>query len=294
MRLPPLNTFRFFEAAARHRNFTRAAEELHVTHGAVSQQIKTLEEAVGKRLFVRKAGEMRLTQDGTELLMFVSDAFSKLTEGVQNARGIASPRRLTINSHPGFAARWLTPRLNTFSEAHPEIDIRVRTSLTLASFKTGGIDLAIRFGGGEWPELSTHKLMDEELIPVCSPNFNGGKLPLSPEEIAASRLIHDERFPWTIWFKSMGGEASYAPRREGIRFSDASLLIQSAVAGHGVALGRKQLCADELNAGTLLRLTTDSLPIRDAYYAVYPEQHGCRSQVQEFMKWLLDQLPNGE
>jgi LysR family glycine cleavage system transcriptional activator len=289
MRLPPLNTFRFFEAAARHRNFTRAAEELHVTHGAVSQQIKALEEAVGKRLFVRMAGEMRLTQEGAELLMFVSEAFSKLNEGVRSARGIASPRLLTINSHPAFAARWLIPRLHTFSEAHPEIGIRVRTSLSLASFKTGGIDLAIRFGDGEWPELSTYKLMDEAIFPVCSPTFNQGRLPLSPEELAASRLLHDERFPWTIWFKSIG-EASYAPRREGMMFRDASLLVQSAVAGHGVALGRKQLCMDELNAGTLLRLTTDSLPIKDAYYAVYPEEHGYRSQVQEFMAWLREQL----
>jgi LysR family glycine cleavage system transcriptional activator len=290
MRLPPLNTFRFFEAAARHRNFTHAAEELHVTHGAVSQQIKALEESIGKRLFVRKAGEMRLTQDGADLLAYVAEAFSKLNEGVQNARGVASPRRLTINSHPAFAARWLVPRLPGFSDTHPEIEIRVRTSLTLINFKTSGIDLAIRFGDGEWPELATHKLMDEALFPVCSPAFNDGKLPLSADEIATSKLLHDERFPWTIWFKSVG-ETSYAPRRQGMMFSDASLLIQSAVSGDGIALARRQLCADELNAGTLIRLTTGALAIKDAYYAVYPEQHGSRSQVRDFMAWLLDQLP---
>src|SRR5262249_34376118 len=116
----------------------------------------------------------------------------------------------------------------------------------------------------------------------------------SANEIATSKLLHDERFPWTVWFKSLGGEGAYAPRRDGIRFSDASLLIQCAVAGHGVALGRLQLCADELNAGTLLRLTPDSLPIRDAYYAVYPEQHDCRSQVKEFITWLLQQIPERE
>ena len=290
MRLPPLNTFRFFEAAARHRNFTRSAEELHVTHGAVSQQIKALEESVGKRLFVRKGGEMRLTQDGAELLAYVAEAFAKLNEGVQSVRGVASTKRLTINSHPAFATRWLIPRLHDFSEAHPEIEIRVRTSLTLINFKTGGIDLAIRFGDGDWPDLETHKLMNESLFPVCSPSFNEGDLPLSAAQLAGSKLLHDERFPWTLWFRSLG-DTSYAPSRQGMMFSDASLLIQSAVAGYGVALARQQLCADELNAGTLLRLTTDALPVRDAYYAVYPEQHGYRSQVREFLAWLLDQLP---
>ncbi|RDK11925.1 transcriptional regulator GcvA [Cupriavidus lacunae] len=290
MRLPPLNTFRFFEVAARHRNFTRAAEELHVTHGAVSQQIKALEEAVGKQLFFRRSGEMRLTPEGAELLRYVSEAFSKLNEGIESTQGHSSPRRLTINSHPAFAARWLAPRLHSFSDLYPEMEIRVRTSLTLTNFKTGGIDLAIRFGDGEWPGLITHKLMDEALLPVCSPTFNRGKVPRNSEEIATSRLLHDERFSWALWFKSIG-KACYVPRREGIAFTDANLLLQSTLAGHGIALGRMRLCEDELIRGTLLRLSADVLPISDAYYVVYPEQHASRSQVRDFMAWLALQLP---
>ncbi len=288
MRLPAVNTFRFFEAAARHRNFTRAAEELHVTHGAVSQQIKSLEEATGKRLFVRKAGEMRLTPEGAELLSHVVEAFAKLNEGMQNARGVMASRRLTISVHPAFAARWLAPRLHEFSDAHPDVEIRVRTSLSLVSFKTSSVDLAIRFGNGEWPELSTHKLMNEALFPVSSPNFNGGKLPRSAAELADVRLLHDERFPWTLWFRSVD-ENAYHAQRHGVMYSDASLLLQSAAGGHGVALGRRQLCADDLVTGRLVRLSDESLTVSDSYYAVYPDQHACRSPVREFMAWLKDQ-----
>jgi LysR family glycine cleavage system transcriptional activator len=289
MRLPAVNTFRFFEAAARHRNFTRAAEELHVTHGAVSQQIKSLEEATGKRLFLRKGGEMQLTQEGAELLSYVTEAFSKLTEGMQAARGATTSRRLTINAHPAFTARWLVPRLHDFCDHCPDLEIHVRSSLSLVSFRTNRVDIAIRFGGGDWPELTTHKLMDEELFPVANPNYNSGNLPHTRAELAQAKLLHDERFPWNLWFRSLDANA-YPARRNGLMYSDASLLLQSAAGGHGVALGRGRLCAEELASGRLVRLSDEKLAISDAYYVVYPRQHACRAPVREFMTWLREQV----
>jgi LysR family glycine cleavage system transcriptional activator len=286
IRLPPLNTFRFFEAAARHRNFTRAAEELHVTHGAVSQQIKALEDAAGKPLFNRKGGEMRLTTEGVELLAYVSEAFEKLYEGMHQARSSMPSRRLTLSTHPAFAARWLMPRLPEFSALHPDMEVRVWATLSPTSFKaSSAVDLAIRFGTGNWLDLSVHKLMDEVLFPVCSPAFNGGVLPASNAAIAASRLLHDERFPWSLWFQAMGGQDEPV-RRRGLASSDASLILQCAASGHGVALGRGVLSQDDLAVGRLVRLSEQRLPLNEGYFAVCPEPNERRPQVREFLAWL--------
>ena len=189
--LPPLETFRFFEAAARHLNFTRAAEEMHVTHGAVSQRIKRLEEHLGMALFRRSGRSMLLTDEGRRLLERVRTAISEIAEGVEAIRSGTRDRILTISTLPGFAAYWLLPRLADFNEHHPDIEVNIRASLSLTDFTRDGVDMAVRFGAGAWPGLKSIKLFDEELVPVCSPAFGGGRLPRTPrrppENAASSR-----------------------------------------------------------------------------------------------------------
>ena len=202
--LPPLETFRFFEAAARHLNFTQAAKEMHVTHSAVSQRIKRLEEHLGTPLFRRSGRGMLLTNEGSRLLERVRAAISEITEGVEAIRLGNTDRTLTISTVPCFAAYWLLPRLADFNEHHPDIQVNIRAALSLTNFTRDGVDMAVRFGPGTWPGLISIKLYDEELVPVCSPTFLGGQLPRVPGDLLKVPLLHDERQPWSIWFEAVG------------------------------------------------------------------------------------------
>src|SRR5258705_1391188 len=181
--LPPLETFRFFEAAARHLNFTRAAEEMHVTHGAVSQRIKRLEESLGRRLFRRDGKRTVLTAEGSRLLERVRAAIAELADGIDSIRPNDGEQILTISTPPCFAAYWLLPRLADFNEHHPDIQVNLRASRTLANFIRDGIDMAVRFRPGTLARLKSIKLYDDEMIPVCSPAFRGGRLRPDPTRL---------------------------------------------------------------------------------------------------------------
>src|SRR5258706_4244834 len=201
--LPPLETFRFFEAAARHLNFTRAAEEMHVTHGAVSQRIKRLEEHLGKSLFRRTGRGAQLTDEGRLLLERVRTAIGEIADGVEAIRSGSRDRILTISTTPGFAAYWMMPRLAEFIERHPDIEVNIRPTMSLTDFTRDEVDMAVRFGPGAWPGLTSLKLYDEKLVPVCSPAFRDGRLPRAPADLLKWPLLHDERQPWSIWFKAV-------------------------------------------------------------------------------------------
>src|SRR2546427_324207 len=177
--LPPLETFRFFEAAARHLNFTHAAEEMHVTHGAVSQRIKRLEEDLGTPLFRRTGRSMLLTDEGRRLLERVRAAIGEITEGVEAIRSSNRDRILTVSMVPGFATYWLLPRLAEFIERHPDIEVNIRPTLSLTDFTRDEVDMAVRFGPRAWPGLISIKLYDEELVPVFSPAFRRRRPPRS-------------------------------------------------------------------------------------------------------------------
>jgi LysR family glycine cleavage system transcriptional activator len=165
--LPPLKTFRFFEAVARHLHFTHAAEEMLVTHGAVSQRIKRLEQHLGTSLFRRSGRGVLLTDEGRRLLERVRTAISEIAEEVEAIRSGDRDRILTTSMLPGFAAYWLLPRLAEFIERHPDIEVNIRATLSLTDFIRDGVDMAVRFGPGAWPGLISIKLYDEELVPVC-------------------------------------------------------------------------------------------------------------------------------
>src|SRR6266436_378853 len=242
--LPPLETFRFFEAAARHLNFTHAAGEMHVTHGAVSQRIKRLEEDLGTPLFRRSGRGMLLTDDGRRLLERVRAAIGEITEGVEAIRPNNTGRILTISTVPCLAAYWLLPRLADFNEHHPDIQVNIRAALSLTDFTRDGVDMAVRFGPGTWPGLISIKLYDEELVPVCSPALRSGRLPRVPRDLLTMPLLHDERQPWSIWFEAMG--LDYRDAAQGPRYGDENLLIPAAISGLGVALVRASLVEADL------------------------------------------------
>ena len=204
-RLPPLNALPSFEAAARHLSFSRAADELGVTHGAVSRAVRNLEDHLGLQLMVRATRSVRLTPTGAAFAAEVADVLENLAAATSAATGQSSGivNVSTINS---FAARWLMPRLSRFRRLHGDIDVRVATSERLADFVSDGIDLAIRCGGGRYPGLTSELLMKEDHFPVCSPKLLKGRPPLrTPADLVHHTLLHDVfTVDWAMWLRSAG------------------------------------------------------------------------------------------
>lgn len=292
MRFPPLNALRTFEAAARHLSFTRAAEELHVTQAAVSHQIKGLEDWLGIPLFRRLNRRLLLTEDGQQYLTSVRAAFDELAAGTQ--RLLAGDRQgvLTVSVIPSFAARWLVPRLGRFREAHPEIDLRLAATLQNVDFTRDDVDVGIRYGAGRYPGLHSTFVMQEEYFPVCSPSLLEGRHPLRElNDLRHHTLLHDEHTPgepnpdWKDWLKAVGATGIRWER--GPVFGDASMMIQAAIMGQGIALGRKTLAVDDIAAGRLVAPFSLCLPASYAYWIVCPKQYADRPKIAAFRDWLL-------
>lgn len=284
--LPPLNTLRSFEAAARHLNFTRAAAELHITHGAVSHQMRALERDLGITLFQRRSRGVALTTAGHDLAQTVREALDRVAQRIAELRG-RPKRALTISVLPAFATHWLIPRLADFNRRHPAIDINVRAGQALADFATEDVDLAVRYGGGQWPGLVALQLAQEDVFPVCSPRFNSGRLPKTLAELAKSRLLHTPLQPWDEWFRAVGVAAS--PSQRGMTFTETDILLRAAIDGLGIALSRRLLAQPELDAGRLVRPVRQSVHADRSYYIVYPDSIEPPPRLLTFRDWLLEQ-----
>lgn len=285
-RLPPLNALPSFEAAARHLSFSKAADELHVTHGAVSRAVRNLEDHLGLRLMIRTSRSVRLTPVGASFAAEIRNVLEHLGAATSAATGQTS-RIVSVSTIDSFAARWLMPRLFRFRLAHGDIDVRVATSERLADFVSDGIDIAIRCGAGKYPGLSAELLMKEDHFPVCSPKLLKGRHPLrTPADLAHHPLLHDVfTVDWAIWLRNAGIDIIDAHR--GPTFLSSDHAIQAAVRGEGVVLGRSALVADDLAAGRLVRPFELSLPAGFAYYVVYPPRALERPGVKSFRDWLI-------
>jgi LysR family glycine cleavage system transcriptional activator len=285
----PLTALRAFEAAARHTSYSRAAEELGLTHGAVSHHIKALEALLGVTLFQRKGGRMIPTEHGQRLAVHAVEGFDNLARGVDEVKA-RSPRSrtVTISVLAAFAAKWLIPRLSQFHERHPDISISLRSSHMLADFSQDGIDLALRYGPGQWPGLTAELLAEEELFPVCSPRFRSEHNLSKPQDLLKVTLLRDQRLPWALWFRAAGLSDATEPNH-GAAYSDAALLLQAAATDHGVALARSLLANDDLAAGRLERLFDISVPASFSYYVVFPSGRDLRAPAEAFRAWLMQQ-----
>src|SRR4249919_1052363 len=211
-RLPPLNALKAFEAAARSESFTRAAEELCVTQGAVSHQVKALEASLGIKLFVRERQRLVMTEAGREYLAVVRDALDRIAVGTERVVQRQNSGALTVSTSPDFAAKWLVNRLGRFAEAHPDIDLRVSATMHHVDFAREDVDLAVRHGDGNWPGLDAVRLCSEQLFAVCSPKLLSGRRRLGkPADILKFPLIHmDSRADWKNWLETAGLDDSAA------------------------------------------------------------------------------------
>jgi LysR family transcriptional regulator, glycine cleavage system transcriptional activator len=285
-RLPPLHTLRAFEVAARQLNFSHAAAELNLTHGAISHQMKALERDLGVALFERRSRGVALTEPGRQLAAAVREGLDRIARGTAELR--ARPTHsLTVSVLPAFATHWLIPRLADFSRRHPDIDINVRAGQSLVDFATDDVDVAVRYGDGRWPHLVAVQLAHEDVFPVCSPRFAGGRLPRTLADLAKATLLHAPLQPWDEWFRALGADAM--PSRRGMTFSETDLLLQAAIDGLGVALSRRVLAQPELDTGRLVRPLKLSVPAQRSYFIVYPDSIEPPPRLLIFRDWLLEQ-----
>src|ERR1043165_5205244 len=228
-RLPPLNALKVFEAAARHESFTRAAEELCVTQGAVSHQVKALEADLAIKLFNRERQRLIITEAGRDYLTVVRDALDRIAIGTERLLQRQNAGVLTVSTSPDFAAKWLGHRLGHFAEAHSGIDLRVSATLHHVDFAREEVDLAVRHGDGNWPGLDAVRLSAEELFAVCSPKLLAGRRRLEqPADLLKFPLLHlDSRKDWTDWLSAAGIDGAAA--RHGPVLNRASMIIDAAI-----------------------------------------------------------------
>jgi len=289
-KLPPLHALAAFEAVARLQSFGRAADELCLTHGAISHRIKALEQHFGVRFFNRRGGVVTLTTKGAYLLESVLDALSTLHQASKRL----SERRLavTISAGPSSAHNWLVSRLGAFYRGHAGIDVEiVATKLPPrkrhAALESGEADVVIRYGRKEdWSGFQSVKLMEVELFPVCSPAYRraAGRLD-TPEALRKAVLLRLPHEPWRLWFEAAG--LKWSEPASGPLFSDASLVLDAALNGQGVALARNVLVGGDIAAGRLVRLWNIAVPSPRAYFTVWTAQSAARPEVRVFLDWLI-------
>ena len=286
-RLPPLTALRAFDAAARHMSFARAADELHVTPAALSFQIKSLEEQLGQPVFHRLNRAVELTEIGALLAPGIQEGFTQISGAWSRARRFADQSILTITAGPAFTSLWLAPRLFSFAEAHPEIELKFSASLRLVDFDRDDVDLAIRFGRGPDEGLFSQVLAEEWLTPMATPEL-AARLQ-HPEDLREMTLLHDDpKFiqppvDWATWFQAAGISM---PDMHGAHFNQADHTVGAALAGVGVILGRISLTEGALRDGRLVMPFPLTLKSGANYRLVCPKGTETRPQVAAFIDWM--------
>ncbi|ESX27439.1 MULTISPECIES: transcriptional regulator GcvA [unclassified Mesorhizobium] len=283
-RLPSLNALKAFEAAARHESFTRAADELSVTQGAVSHQVKALELELGIRLFDRERQKLSITRAGLSYLEVVRDAFDRIALGTQRIQHLSRAGALTVSTSPDFPAKWLVNRLGRFAETHPDIDLRISATMHHVDFAREDVDLAVRHGDGNWAGHDVVRLCSEQLFVVCSPKLH--QRMREPSDVLNFPLLHlDDRKDWSEWLEAAGvveAELSHGPV-----LNRASMVIDAAVDGQGVALARTTLAAWDLINGRLVRPFATALRLSKTYWIVCPKATSTLPKITTFRDWLL-------
>ena len=291
--LPSLNGLRAFEASARHLSFTLAAAELNVTQAAISHQIRRLEDQLNVQLFVRQNRTLALTRAAQDYLPAVRAAFEDLRRATERLVRPERQRVLTVSTISSLAAKWLVPRLIPFHEAHPDIEVRISTTMRSVDFRAEGIDLGIRYGKGAWPGLRADWLMQDSWFPVCSPALLTGDRPLRrPEDLARHTLIHVEHYreAWALWLEAAGGPVEIAARR-GLTFDLVMVALQAAIDGAGVVLAGTSFVEIDLAAGRLVAPFDLALPHKEGgFYIVTPEETADQPAIATFRDWLINSV----
>lgn len=289
-RLPPLNALKAFETAARHLSFTKAAEELFVTQAAVSHQIKSLENYLSTKLFLRRNRKLLLTEEGQSYFMELRDIFSNLQDATERLLALGSKGAITVAAPPSFASQWLVSKISQFSISHPDIDVRIKAVDLDDGFLDETVDVAIYYGKGNWPRVAAVKLHTEYLTPMCSPLLFQQAKPLdSLSDLKKHVLLHDSsRSAWKNWLKHFG--VKQVNVNQGPMFSHTMLVLQAAALGQGIALSNTLLAKPEIDSGRLICPFEESIESKDAFYLVCHPGQAEVSKIQVFTDWMLEQV----
>lgn len=292
-RLPALGLLNTFEVAARHLSFTRAAGELCLTQGAVSRQIKALEDQIGAKLFVREHRSLRLTSEGAELYNVVWRSLDEIATCLETIHNTTSFPQITVAVSVSFAYYWLMPRLERFSEAFPDIDLRVLASDQMADLSRDEADVAILYGHGHWDDVQAEFLFGETVYPVCSPKYFEAHPELEQtSDLLEQTLLHQDgggniwgRATWQTWLAAQG--VTGAPKRRGIRINSYPMVVQAAQAGRGVALGWSYIADQMVKEGSLVCPVQARLETESGYYLGALKSRIDTPAVAAFFQWML-------
>lgn len=293
--LLPLNALRAFDAAARHLSFKQAADDLSVTPAAISQQIRSLEEFLGVELFKRTNRSLILTENAQVALAPLKEGFEKMEEAVDLLTETKDNNVLRVSVSPSFASKWLVPRLARYYERYPLSIVKISATMALTDFQAEDVDIAVRYGRGDYPDLHSEELMRDVVFPVCSPELMAsGETISQPADLMQHTFIHDDSFSednsaptWTMWLKAAGLEV--ADGLPALHFNTHALAVEAAVAGRGVALARSSIAEEDLRAGRLVRPLNDEIPVNFAHHIVCPPEKLRLERIQNFIGWLFDE-----
>lgn len=285
--VPPLSALRSFEAVARLGSVTLAASELHVTHSAISQQVRQLESLLGITLLQREGRGVRLSEEGRLYALQIRGALRDIAEATRLARARPGEDELVVALTPSFGQKWLPPRLPGFRATYPQYRLRLLASLEVMDLRQGLADVAIRIGQGHWEGLAQERLFEDEMVVVGAPDFNGGRLPQTPEEILrCPRVTGFES--WLGWCQAAGVEVP----QESAEFvvNDSNLSIEAVRLGQGIGLERRSLVAGALESGELVALSDLRVPYGFPYWLVWPEREATQAKVAAFASWLSGEV----
>lgn len=284
--LPPFAALRAFEAVARTLSFTRAAQELGVTQAAISRQMRALEKELGVRLVERHSTHNSLSSAGHRLSVALRDGMDAMEAGVRAVSSQPGQKILTVSVAPFFSASWLTPRIMSFIEANPDIDLRLHHSYEPPDYRRDQIDIGINWGHGRWSGVEAEKILDGSLTPLCAPEFlDGAKQPLEPVDLLKLPLFYEFRpEDWTDWFEAAGVAAPETAAAT--KIDDSNALRRIAAEGHGVALFFRVLAEEDLSIGRMLQPFDITVDTGDHYFLNYPSDRELSAGGKRFRRWL--------
>jgi DNA-binding transcriptional LysR family regulator len=286
----PLGSLRVFVSVAEHLNFTRAAEALGVTASAASLQIRGLEEYLGRSLLRRDGRHVHLTEEGAVLLPRVRRALEDLEAALDDVRAERGAGILRVSMLASFLQQWLLPRMPRFQAAHPRVRLAVHTSIEVVDFVHSEHQVAIRLGREpRWPGVESHKLLEEWLVPVCTPALLHRHGPVDdPKNLQRYTLLHSDSEPWSLWGARDPAQAHTADL-PAAQFDDSTVIVRSAMRGHGLALARWSLVADEVADGTLVLAGRKPVAYPQSYWFVYPRRARSLASVAAFRAWIFEE-----
>jgi LysR family glycine cleavage system transcriptional activator len=287
--LPPLNPLRAFEVAARQGSIRLAAEEMNVTPGAVSRQVKVLEDYLGVVLFRRSPSEIVLTAEGEQYFKAISPLLWGVADATVNLTGGRGIQVVHIRAYTTFAGKWLIPRLSRFSDMHPDIEIRLTTSLEAVDFERENVDAAIRLGDGDYPGFEVDRLIENNLAPLCSPEYAAREMLHSVEDLVGKRLLHTLVRPedWRIWIESVGPR-SRIDWYSGPKYASSILAYQAALDHQGIMMAQTALFEDDLLKGRLVQPVGPAVSRGNfTYYLILPRNRLRNPALRRFREWLV-------